>query len=271
MSKTFGRFAASLAKAATAPLSRWRGAMARAHAAELITPDWTIDTSAGRMVFRGPSGRALQDAHGFNRDEPETVAWIESMPKDAVFWDIGANVGVYAIFAAKRGVKVLAFEPAAATLAVLVQNIERNRVDALVDAFPIALAETTRLDYLYMDRARTAPGHAVHSFGTRDTVAGEIAEPFKQAAIGYSADSFIAQFGAAPATHVKLDVDGIESAILRGARAMMTTSVRELMVEIYEDMAPAQAADIRSIVAELGFVEKPTVNPEGRNKLFARG
>ncbi len=270
MSRTFGRFAAAMAQAATAPLGSWRRAMARAYASQLIAPSWSVETSAGRMDFVGPSGRALHDAHGFNVDEPETVAWVESLPADAVLWDIGANVGLYAIFAAKRGLTVIAFEPSAATLAVLVRNIEINHVEDRVFAYGVALADQTRLDHLFMDSERTEPGHAVHSFGTRETVAGAIQGGFRQAAIGYAADAFVAQFDAPKPTHIKLDVDGIEPAILRGAEGLMRSTVREIMVEIYDAENPKNAADIRAALAALNFVERSTKNPEGRNKLFVR-
>jgi FkbM family methyltransferase len=270
LSRTIGRFAATLAHLVTAPLQPWRRAAARAYAAQQIMPLWTIDTKAGPLVFAGASVRAMHDAHGFNKDEPETVAWIESLPQEAIFWDIGANVGLYAIYAAKRGIPVLAFEPAASTLAVLTRNIELNQVSDKVAAYGIALSDETKLDALYMDAARTEAGHAVHSFGTRRTVAGDIEGGFQQATIGYTADAFAAQFGAPKPTHVKLDVDGIEAEILRGAAGLMRETVRELMVEIYDDMNPAQAKEIREAVANLGFVEKPTAFPEGRNKLFVK-
>jgi FkbM family methyltransferase len=270
MSRSVGRFAAGLARLATAPLHPWRRAMAQAFAAQQLTPHWTIDTPSGRLVFAGPSGRALHDAHGFNKDEPETVAWIDSLPTDAVLWDIGANVGLYAIYAAKRGIRVLAFEPAASTLAVLTRNIELNGVSDKVSAYGVALSDQTKLDALYMDSSRTEPGHAVHSFGTRRTVAGVIEGGFQQATIGYTADGFVAQFGAPKPTHIKLDVDGIEAEILHGAAGLMRQTVQELMVEIYDDMNPAQAKDIRNALSALGFVEKPTAFPEGRNKLYAR-
>jgi len=31
--------------------------------------------------------------------EPETIDWINSFRKEDVFWDIGANVGIYSIWA----------------------------------------------------------------------------------------------------------------------------------------------------------------------------
>jgi FkbM family methyltransferase len=125
-------------------------------------------------------------------NQREPVAWIESLPADAVLWDIGANVGLYAIYAAKRGVRVLAFEPAASTLAVLTRNIELNAVSDKVAAYGVALSDKTKLDALYMDSARTEPGHAVHSFGTRRTVAGTIEGGFQQATIGFTADDKVA-------------------------------------------------------------------------------
>jgi FkbM family methyltransferase len=270
MSRSVGRFAAGLARLATAPLQPWRRAAAQAFAAQQLTPYWTIDTSAGPLVFAGASVRALHDAHGFDRDEPETVAWIEGMAATDVLWDIGANVGLYAIFAAKRGVRVLAFEPAASTMAALTRNIELNGVSDKVAAYGVALSDQTKLDALYMDSARTEAGHAVHSFGTRRTVAGSIEGGFQQATIGFTADDFVRLFQAPKPTHVKLDVDGIEAEILRGAAGLMREGVRELMVEIYDDMNPAQAKDIRDAVASLGFIEKPTSHPEGRNKLFVK-
>jgi FkbM family methyltransferase len=268
MSRTIGRFAGGLARLATAPLRPRRRVMAQAIAAQEITPHWTISTSAGPLTFYGPSGRCLHDALSFNQEEPETVAWIENLPTDAVLWDIGANVGLYAIYAAKRGVKVLAFEPAASTLAVLTRNIEINGVSDRVSAYGVALSGETKLDALYMDSARTEPGHAVHSFGTRRTVAGTIEGGFQQATIGYAADAFAAQFNAPRPTHIKLDVDGIEADILAGAKQMMGETVRELIVEIYDEMNPAQAKEIRDAVAALGFTERATGFPDGRNKVF---
>ena len=31
--------------------------------------------------------------------EPGTIAWIEGFTEDDVFWDVGANVGLYSLYA----------------------------------------------------------------------------------------------------------------------------------------------------------------------------
>jgi hypothetical protein len=34
--------------------------------------------------------------------EPETIEWIENFNKDDIFFDIGANIGLYSCYAAKK-------------------------------------------------------------------------------------------------------------------------------------------------------------------------
>src|SRR5215210_5569231 len=58
--------------------------------------------------------------------EPWTVEWIEQNLRDGdVLWDIGANVGVYSLIAAKvaSGARVVAVEPGYATFASLCDNV----------------------------------------------------------------------------------------------------------------------------------------------------
>ncbi len=46
----------------------------------------------------------------FVSKEPDTIKWIEEMTQDSIFWDVGANIGLYSIFAAKfSSSKVYAF------------------------------------------------------------------------------------------------------------------------------------------------------------------
>ena len=38
----------------------------------------------------------------FSTKEPETLEWMDGFQKDKVFWDIGANIGLYSIYAALK-------------------------------------------------------------------------------------------------------------------------------------------------------------------------
>ena len=58
------------------------------------------------------------------------MQWIREFPEGAILWDIGANIGVFALYASlKPTVQVLAFESGAGSFVVLNRNIELNASD----------------------------------------------------------------------------------------------------------------------------------------------
>ena len=96
--------------------------------------------------------------------EPETIDWIDQFNADDVLWDIGANIGVFSLYAAvERSCTVLAFEPSAGNYVVLTRNIQTNGLTDRVTAYALALSGETRLGVLNLD----APdfGTALNEFG----------------------------------------------------------------------------------------------------------
>lgn len=253
MSRTLARALHGLARLATAPLRPGRRASTLALLHEATLQVVPVPTSAGVLQVLCPSNRALHDPLGFGRDEPETVAWIESLPDDAVLWDIGANIGLYALFAARRGVRVVAIEPSAASFAAMVASAESNGLDRQIDAYCLALAEAPGLARLEM--ASSAAGHSMHS------IAGAPGR-FSQAVPALTVDGLVA-LGAPPPTHIKLDVDGIEAAILRGAVGALA-GVREVLVEVE---GAAAEAEIAALMQAAGLTPS---GQGGRNWLFGR-
>ncbi len=193
------------------------------------------------------------------------------MPEDACFWDIGANIGVFSLYAALRlrHGHVVAFEPAAGTYALLNRNIEANDLGHRVSAYCIALAERTRLDVLNM--ATTQAGSWSHGFGTEVDEFGDVIDTkFRQGAVGFSVDDFADQFSPPLPTHVKMDVDGIEDGILRGGqRVFSAPSVRSVIIEL-RDLDSPRNRGIADLMAGMGFVARPVESPHYRNVIFDR-
>jgi FkbM family methyltransferase len=189
-----------------------------------------------------------------------------------VLWDVGANVGPYALYAALGdGVRVVAFEPAAASYAVLCHNIELNRMAGRIAAYPIALARRTGLDVLHM--TGTGAGGSMHAFGTTTNVYGEdVSGGFAQAAIGMAADDFLRQFAPPPPTHLKIDVDSIEVEIIEGARAVLALpTVVSVWVETVGPPEAPRNAEIAAALAASGFRPLDRADPAYRNTEFRRG
>lgn len=271
MSRTIARAWASLIGASSFWMKPRRRMILRALIHEALAPSLTLQTKAGPLYFATPTARALYDPWSLFEGEPETVRWIESMPAGEILWDVGANTGIYALYAAKvRGLHVLAFEPSAATYALLVRNIELNDLSSLVDAYCLAFDATTRLDHLYM--AHTEAGHSMHAFGQAETTLGPIDAVFRQSVPGFTIDAFSELFAPPPPANILVDVDSVELAVLQGAARTLVNHVRTVMVEIQGINRSDGGGPIADYLMSLGFREDAAFMAQGakRNVLYRR-
>jgi FkbM family methyltransferase len=168
--------------------------------------------------------------------EPDTVQWIEdSMRPGDVFYDVGANVGAYSLVAAKcfaGAVKVYAFEPAFLNFTQLCRNLALNNCQDSIFPLSVALSDQTTIgDFNYHD---LVPGGSLHTFGAAVDYTGQVFTPvFKQTMLSYRIDDLIDQFKIPKPTHIKIDVDGIEKAVLEGApNTLLDASLRSVIVEL---------------------------------------
>jgi len=211
MSKKVAGAILGLSNLLMAPLKARRRWLVRARAVEGFYQDISIETDLGPLKFHITNRQTLVIPIEFDAYEPETLEWIKGFPKGAVLWDIGANIGALSLYAALMpDTSVLAFEPAAATYAVLVKNIEVNTMAGRVFAYPLALSNETKCGSLNM--ATTEAGSFLHAFEDDTNVRGEtIPVKFAQASVGISIDDFIRQ-----AKEVLADKHPANMMLLRG-------------------------------------------------------
>lgn len=271
MRKILAKVIVAFANFITAPLSPMRRRDAKVIARDLLAPTVPVETKRGQLLFDPNSRRCFRRAWRFHSDEPDTLEWLDALPDDSCFWDIGANIGVFSLYAAlKPNVRVLAFEPSGSSYAVLNRNIELNDLTDRVIAYCIAFSEETKLGLLNM--ADTAAGQSMHGFGTEtDQFNKTINVKFRQGAIGLSIDDFVTIFLPTLPTHVKIDVDGIEADILQGGRnTFLAWPVKSMIVEIHGDLDLPRNLKIMRIMTEIGYSARPKASPEFRNVIFDR-
>lgn len=251
MSRRWGRAAAGIVVAVSAAQKKWRRAATRLEAIERLTPRHRVPTRHGPLLFVTGHRQALQYPREFDRLEPETLAWIDRFETPCRFWDIGANIGVFALYAGLRpAVAVSAFEPAAASYAALCRNIEANRLQDRVQAYCLAIADREMLGSLNL--SATNPGSVFNGFDSEaDCFGRPIATAFRQGMLGFSIDGLRRQFGLAAPNYLKIDVDGLEERILAGARdTLADPSLRSILLEIEEE----ETARNRRLLAALEAV-----------------
>lgn len=192
-----------------------------------------IFTKAGALVFHTPNWVTRFRVETLFVKEPETIDWIESFDDTSVFYDIGANIGIYSIYAAKlKSCKVLAFEPSAPNQEMLVRNVLANSLSENVVIVPIGLSDTTTIKPMHMDINSFFWGGAHNSLGIN---LDETGSPLRNS-ISYQLPAmqldFVREIFKLPTPdHIKVDVDGLEKWILFGAKNALKTT-KSVMVEI---------------------------------------
>lgn len=130
----------------------------------------------------------------FHNKEPETNKWIASMPSDGVFYDMGANVGVFLILASYYCRKVYAFEPTAVNYSILTQNLMANSLDKNIAAYCLAIKDMFSFDTMRLSSG--VIGSAYHSFGiNKDACHQDYQHVFSQGCLGISLDDLVYSYG----------------------------------------------------------------------------
>jgi len=236
-----------------------RAAQISARIVESLEPTLTITTPFGPLIFFCPSTLTEWRTNTLLTKEPDTIAWITSFVETDVLWDIGANVGVYSLFAALKGHNVLAFEPAPGNYYLLNKNIELNHLDEKLSAYCIAFHDTSKLDRFFMQN--TELGCALNSFGEAlDWQGTPFAPSLKQAMIGFSLDGFIESFRPPFPNHLKLDVDGNEGKIIQGAKKTLSDPrLKSILVEL-DPSRPDYINHIISTLSHAGLSPAPSLS-----------
>ena len=186
-----------------------------------------IDTPRGPLSYvtlgRMGAGRGMT----MLTKQPFTIDWIERFQPNSVFWDIGANVGVYTLYAALRGdTRVVAFEPAAVNYFLLAANCEANHFDDRVTCLLTGLGSQRSIATLEV--SQFAPAQSFSFRGKRNR-----SYPGRQGALILTMDQMIDEYGLPCPNYIKLDVPGLTAEILEGgARTLQRPEVRELHAEM---------------------------------------
>jgi FkbM family methyltransferase len=186
----------------------------------------------GRWFVLGAAGGAGGGASVFfNLVEPEkTDALLRVLEPGQVFFDIGANIGYYTQLASDRlgpGGTVVAFEPSPRNLSYLYRHVTLNRASNVV-IVPVACSDTTGLA-MFAENADCAEGRLVQ--------AGIGPAPTRPSLVATVAiDDVVRLIGQTPHV-VKIDVEGAEVQVLRGAAATIATARPILILAVHSAAA----------------------------------
>jgi FkbM family methyltransferase len=149
----------------------------------------------------------------------------ESLKSDSVFYDVGANIGFYSLLAARHGAQVFAFEPDVRNAESLERHARLNSLGAKIEVIRAAVFSTS--GFVTLEPADSARGHGNAHVGTNV----ENSNPTVQVPCT-TLDDF-AREHIAPDT-IKIDVEGAESNVLKGAEKIFTNYRPLLICEVHD-------------------------------------
>ncbi len=172
--------------------------------------------------------------------EPETLEWIDSFEEKEklIFWDIGANIGLYSIYNSLKHPKstTIAFEPSSSNLRILSRNISINNLEKNIKIIPTPLTNKKNI-FQEMKERQFVEGSALHSFGEKFNYEGKEFKPtMKYNLLGTTMNYFIENSILDIPDYIKIDVDGIEHLIIHGGDKFLNNEkVKSLSIEINEN------------------------------------
>ena len=204
-----------------------RGKLQSEFTGALLNDPIAVDTPRGPIAFVMLGEASAGRARSALTKQPATIEWIDRFQPASVFWDVGANVGVFTLYAALRAdTRVIAFEPAAVNYFLLAANLEANKFDQRVDALLVGMGQQRGIA-----RIEVSQFEAAQSFSFRGKADQQ--HRGRQAALVLSADELIDQYGLPCPNYIKIDVPGMTEDIFMGAnRTLQRPELRELHVEL---------------------------------------
>lgn len=209
------------------------------------------------VTFSAPNPTMVHRNRGrFKSEKTALQDFINEIGHDDVVYDIGANTGLYTLFAAKAypDGEVIAFEPYPPNLDLLKQDVARNQLQN-VEIVDVALSDSVgNIEFSQPDEDDV--GYGSSSIETNESEA-TIEVPTT------TGDRLIADGEIPTPNVVKIDVEGSEPLVLEGLeKALSAPDCRTVYCEVHlpagdhrpsvEDFG-SSPEDIESRLKEFGF------------------
>ena len=217
-----------------------------------------LDNEKKEVKFFAPNYLTNWLVDDFHKKEPETIDWIRNFTNKKnkiIFWDIGANIGLYSIYAAKihSDIEVISFEPSTNNLRILSRNIFINKLQDKIKILQLPLGKEG-IKFANLKESQFHEGSSHNSFNNDLDFEGKrikVTNDYKILGISikYLLENNILEIP----DYIKIDVDGIEHIILEGSgNHLSNKKIKGIQVEINENYKEQYDAIIK-FMKENGF------------------
>ncbi|MDA9974622.1 FkbM family methyltransferase [Candidatus Pelagibacter sp.] len=189
--------------------------------------------------------------------EPDTIEWINNFKKDyknkskdIIFWDIGSNIGLFSLYAAKihKNCKVYSFEPSTSNLRILSRNIDINDLSERIKILTLPLGNKNN-KFLNFHETHFQEGAALNSYGVNFNYEGKKFSPkISYQIMGTTIDYLVENKIVEKPDFIKIDVDGTEHMILEGAKnTLKENRIKSILIEVNKKFQSQHLAILKTM------------------------
>ncbi|MCW7538925.1 FkbM family methyltransferase [Aquabacterium sp. A7-Y] len=186
---------------------------------------------AGRIVRVNcePGSRVDESLSQEKFYEHKMLGYITRTARSGVFLDIGANCGHHSVYFSlfAPSTRVIAFEPFPNHYELILKNRSENKLDAKIQPFPVGIAA---------------------SHGTFETRTNSALYAARHTVVCSPIDELVYD----PVSLMKIDVEGMELEVLKGARRVIEQFKPQIFVEAHTQ---EHLRELAVFLASLGYKE----------------
>ena len=215
------------------------------------------------IIFYTPTKISNYRANTLYSKEKDTINWIDQFgSKNMVFFDIGANVGVYSLYCSMlHRNKVFAFEPQYNNIVLLEKNIQINKLEKFISIIPNPIYNKNKLDFLLSDNENLS-GSASTTFINKENIKSY--EYNKRLTLSFTIDFLVENFLIPKPNMIKIDVDGNEIDVIKGAiKTINSINCKTILIESFNSKTDKY---VKSILQKKFDIH----NDSGINKIYVK-
>jgi len=208
----------------TTPI-RWLASLGRLSYRELLPPRLLLSTKHG--LYYAHVGNIVTFLLFHEAYEIENIM-SKLVGGDTVFVDVGAHVGLYTVWACRRARRIISVEPNPAALAYLKVNVALNECSN-VTVVPKALSD--RKGYAKLKIPKETGMELISGMSS---IVRDFKEAFEVEVETDTLDSVLEEVGVDSVDILKIDVEGAEGLVVRGAEKTLKEA-KAVLIEIWPE------------------------------------
>lgn len=179
-----------------------------------------------------------REVHAAAWRNPHSYFWRDYIRRGSTVWDVGACEGFFSLAALRRSARVVAFEPHPQAAEALRRTFALHKTDDRAVVHPLALGDVD------------ADATLMAKCGAPEVAKLVVGTPGPTVSVA-KADTLVFDRGFPPPDVLKIDTEGAEMQVLRGARRMLERDRPKILAAVYH--YPRQASEVREFLELLGY------------------